>query len=202
MFAISKWGISTVFIGSVLLSCLCGCGSNSNPAGPSGSPTAVVTPTPQIIWQNGTVGCWGGNCTTGGLTIGDVVTPYLTTGSNTLEFYFNNSSQNPANLEPSFKTQNVQVKTAYTNGHLQFDIELGQSASLYSSINVAIGSGWTTLNLSALSASSFTHISIPFTSMGGVSSATYLALFLVDMTTNTGASTPYVYFNNVEWTPN
>src|ERR1700677_3931900 len=76
----AKFGMGMAgIVGAGFLSCLVwllsGCSTSSAPMGPRAQPTALpgggTTPV-QVVWQNGTAGCWGGNCGTGGITIQDL----------------------------------------------------------------------------------------------------------------------------------
>src|SRR5205807_1471020 len=105
-------------------------------------------------------------------------TDWLTTASNTLEFYVPTAAycMTCGNYWAYFQTQNLQDKSAYSNGHIEFDMMLGQPVSNYTWIQVFIGGSNNTpitLNLSTLSASSFSHVSVSIATLGGVENGYY-----------------------------
>ena len=173
------------------------CGSST-----SSSPTP--TPTAQVIWQNGALGCWAGNCSTGGMAISDQGVTHRTTVSNTLEIDGMPQSGSGVLFGSWFtKIQllNTENQNGYANGHLEFDIMLGQPASAYAGIGVSAGNGcpnWVQLSPGSLSQSSFTHISVPLPTC----TINYPTLFVVTLTGTSATSLPVLYLNNIEWTTN
>jgi hypothetical protein len=173
----------------------CSSSTSSNP---------TPTPTAQVIWQNGALGCWAGNCGTGGMTISDQGFTHQTTASNTLEIDGMPKSGSGV-LFGSWQTKiqllNTENQNGYANGHLEFDIMLGQPASAYAGIGVSAGNGcpnWVQLSPGSLSQSAFTHISVPLPTC----TINYPTLFVVTLTGTSANSLPALYFNNVEWTTN
>jgi hypothetical protein len=173
------------------------CGS-STPSSPT------PTPTPQVIWQNGALGCWAGNCGTGGMTISDQGFTHQTTASNTLEL--DGMPQSGSGVlfgswVSKIQLLNFENQNSYANGHLEFDIMLGQPASAYAGIGVSVGNGcpnWVQLSPGALSQSGFTHISVPLPTC----TINYPTLFVVTLTGTSASSLPALYLNNIEWTTN
>jgi hypothetical protein len=115
--------------------------------------TASATPTPsgpvtQVIWQNGSVGCWGGNCGTGAINTNFNGCVEMVTGTQTLEIY----TTGPV-LSGSYQynLQNAQSLAAFANGHVLFSIMLAQPASSYTSLYVGGSGGSENLNISTLS---------------------------------------------------
>lgn len=173
------------------------CGSST-----SSSPTP--TPTPQEIWQNGALGCWAGSCGTGGMAISDQGFTHRTTVSNTLEI--DGMPQSGSGVlfgswVSKIQLLNSENQNSYANGHLEFDIMLGQPASAYAGIGVSTGNGcpnWVQLSLGSLSQSGFTHISVPLPTC----TINYPTLFVVTLTGTSASSLPALYLNNIEWTTN
>jgi hypothetical protein len=173
------------------------CGSST----PSSPPPP---PAPQVLWQNGALGCWAGNCGTGGMTISDQGATHQTTASNTLEIDGMPRSGSGVLFGSWFtKIQllNFENQNSYTNGHLEFDIMLAQPASAYAGIGVSVGNGcpnWVQLSPGSLSQSAFTHISVPLPTC----TINYPTLFVVTLTGTSASSLAVLYFNNIEWTTN
>jgi hypothetical protein len=191
--------------GAGLLICVAwllgGCSTSSPTMGPRAQPTAVpgggTTPV-QMIWQNGTAGCWGGNCGTGGITISDLKSwSTYTTVSNTMEWTVTVGGFNY--FEPTFSLQNSQNQSAFANGHLQFEVELGQPVANYSAITIfAMGGSNVNLNLASLSNSSFTTVTVPLATLGTNGSG--LMSTEIQFNANQSDGAVLIYFNNVEWT--
>ena len=173
----------------------CGGSTASSPTG---------TPSVQVIWQNGALGCWAGNCGTGGMVISDQFFTHQTTASNTLEIDGMPKSGSGV-LFGSWVTKiqllNTENQNGYANGHLEFDVMLGQPASAYAGIGVSAGNGcpnWVQLSPGSLSQSGFTHISVPLPSC----TINYPTLFEVTLIGNSASSLPVLYLNNIEWITN
>jgi hypothetical protein len=163
--------------------------------------TAVATnPITQSIWQNGTTGCWAGNCGTGGISIQDAEHwSTFATVSNAMEWTVTVGGFNF--FEPTFSLQNSQNQSAFANGHLQFDVELGQAVSNYSAITIfAMGGSNVNLNLATLSNTSFTTVTIPLSTLGTNGTGLMSTDIQFNATQSVGAV--LIYFNNVEWTSN
>jgi hypothetical protein len=168
------------------------------------TPTATATPTPQVqlIWQNGTAACWGGNCATGGITIQDkVFWSTYTTVSNAMEWYVTVGGFNY--FEPAFTLQNAQDQSAYAGGHLQFDVKLGQPASNYSAITIfamGVGGSNMSLDLASVNNSSFTTVSFPLATLG--TNGTGLMSTEIHFTSVQNPGAVMIYFNNIQWVSN
>lgn len=179
-------------------------GVSVSSCGGSTASSATRTPTPQVIWQNGALGCWAGNCATGGMSITDQGFTHQTTASNTLEIDGMPKSGSGV-LFGSWVTRiqllNTENQSSYANGHLEFDIMLGQPASAYAGIGVSAGNGcpnWVQLSAASLSQSGFTHISVALPNC----TINYPTLFVVTLTGTSASSLPALYLNNIEWTTN
>ena len=197
-------GMAWIVCAGLLTCALClqsGCSTSSPSMGPRAQPTAVpgggTTPV-QVIWQNGTAGCWGGDCGTGGITIQDLEHwSTYTTVSSAMEWTVTVGGFNF--FEPTFSLQNSQNQSAFANGHLQFDVKLGQPVGNYSSITIfGMGGSNFPLNLASLSNSSFTTVAIPLATLG--TNGTGLMSTDIQFTTNQTVNSILIYFNNVEWT--
>jgi hypothetical protein len=186
--------------------------SDSFTTSPTPSATATATPTVtpspvvtlvQVIWQNGTTGCWGGNCATGGITIQDSVNwSAHATVSNAMQWTWTTPSGVFNYFQPTFTLQNAQDMSAYANGHLQFDVKLGQPVGNYSSIAVSTYNGGSSmsLNLASVNNTSFTTVSFPLATLG--TNGTGLMFTTVTFTSNQVGGNVLIYFNNIEWTSN
>jgi len=191
--------------GAGLLACTLwlqsGCSTSSASMGPRAQPTAVpgggTTPV-QVIWQNGTNGCWGANCGTGSITIHDTENwSTYTTVSSAMEWTVTVGGFNF--FEPTFSLQNSQNQSAFANGHLQFDVKLGQPVANYSAITVfAMGGSNVNLNLATLNNTSFTTVAIPLATLG--TNGTGLMSTDIQFTANQSNGAVLIYFNNIEWT--
>jgi len=185
------------------------------------APLMPPIPTPQVIWANGSVGTWFTNTLTanlGGFTSASVtaVNDPISGDSNALlltatainGFYY---LQAPVTVNPS---------NYYFVGHMQFDILLGQPASNIPSISLEyVDNGFggscgdynlpTTL-INSFSTTSFTHVSIPFTSFtvtsgGGCSTYGYSQTsvdtpFEISWPISSSATT--IIIDNIQWTYN
>lgn len=151
-----------------------------------------------MIWQNGAPGCWGGNCGSGGILIRDSVDwSTYTTVSNAMEWYVTVGGFDY--FEPMFTLQNTQNQGAYANGHLQFDVKLGQPASNYSAITIfAMGGSNMSLNLSSVNDTSFNTVSFPLASLG--TNGTGLMSAEIQFNAVQSVNSVVIYFNNIEWT--
>ncbi len=188
-----------------------GCNRSSpTPLLPAPPPPAI-----QTIWSDGSAGTWFNNSltsgtspgcsTTGSITAvtdqisGDSNTFLLTTTKTCGYYYFlSGSAENPDPYYPS--------------GRLVFDIELDQPSADITAmdieyLNSSTGS-YAEYNLSAnlinsFSTSSFTHVSIPFSSFttgNGYTQASIDTPFLISWTaTMTGTA---ITVDNIQWTPN
>jgi hypothetical protein len=195
-------------VGAGLLTCTLwlqsGCSTSSSPMGPRAQPTAVPGGPTQtqtlVIWQNGTAGCWAGNCGTGGILIQDAEHwSTYTTVSNAMEWYVTVGGFDF--FEPTFSLQNSQNQSAFANGHLQFGVELGQAASNYSAITIfAMGGSSVNLNLASLNNTSFTTVAIPLATLG--TNGTGLMSTDIQFNSVQAVNAELIYFNNIEWTPN
>jgi hypothetical protein len=135
------------------------------------------------------------------MTISDQGFTHQTTTSNTLEIDGVPRGVAFGAWFSKIQLLNVENQNSYTNGHLEFDIMLGQPASAYTAIGVSVGNGcpnWVQLSPGSLSPSGFTHISVPLPSC----TINYPTLFVVTLTGTAANSLPALYFNNIEWTTN
>ncbi len=177
------------------------------------APLVPPPPAPQVVWANGNVGNWFSSSlavtTYGGCSVAYAVTAVsdpisgdnsalnLTTASTCGLFFF--SATAPVN--PSL----------YYPGHLQFDILLGQPGSNLSTFNIqynySIGNyaeyDFPPSLINSLSATSFTHISIPFTSFtignGYAQTTVDTPLYVLWTASISGTS---ITIDNVQWTYN
>ncbi len=182
--------------------------SNPNPLLPAPPPPPI-----QTIWSNGSAGAWFNNTlmsgtvpgctTTGSVTAvtdpisGDSNTLFLTTTKTCGTYSFSSgSAENPDAYYPS--------------GHLVFDIELDQPSGAVTSMNVQYFNSTLPYTpeyifpaslINSLSPSSFTHVSIAFTSFtGGYTLASVNTPFQISWTaTVTGTA---ITVDNIQWTPN
>ncbi|HTB21083.1 MAG TPA: hypothetical protein VK914_00080 [bacterium] len=173
-------------------------GAPSETASPT--PSATATPVTQIIWQNGTAGCWGGDCANGGVLIRDAVNwSTYTTASSAMEWTVTVGGFDY--FEPSFSLQNPQNQSAFANGHLQFDVELGQPTSNYGAITVfAMGGSNMSLNLASVNDTSFTTVSFPLATLG--TNGTGLLSVEVQFNTSQPLNAAIIYLNNIQWISN
>jgi hypothetical protein len=178
-----------------------------------GTPTLAPPIAPQVIWSNGISGTWfssslstttaPGCSTTGAVTAvtdpisGDNSTLCLTT--TTTCGYFNFLSATPA--DPTIY---------YPTGHLQFDLLLDQppvtiTAMAIEYLNSVSGNyaqyNFTPSFINALSTTSFTHVSIPFTSFttgnGYTEGSVDTPLQISWSATGTGTA---ITIDNIVWT--
>ena len=212
--------------------------NNANPAGPvtlvlqqsanftntptppptnTPSPTATAAPVTFTIWQNGLEGCFQGNCLIGqvyGVGAGGPVTTFASGNNLEVDSTVSGNCDNVIELTVGGPID----ATAFTNGHLQFDLKLGIAPSSFGSIYVSEAGPFVPtnlcpeygLNLSLLSTSSFTHVSVPtnFFNLGVTSLNTwrepvfYLEMFCPNGSVYFPSSGPLLYLNNIEWTSN
>jgi hypothetical protein len=203
----SDWNVLTVSAFAFLTACLCGC-TMRNPAGPSPS-----VPAPIVLYKNRVYGPWFGEAlnpslasnATGGFSNAVGVTDTVT--GDTTVLLVNVGVSNGSCVSPPAYFQisgaSAENASAYSNGHLQFDVMLGPSysgSSFTIGINVpggtACGSNPNdfTVSSSTLSSTTFTHVSLPFSSLN-VSFAAVMAPLNVMATTD-------LYLNNIQWTEN
>ena len=196
--------LMTISLSGALVLAGCGGGGTTSSATP---PTSSATT--QVIWQNATLGCWAGNCSTGGMVISDQSFTHQTTVSNTLEIDggmpISGSGATFGSAFSEIKLLNFENQNSYASGHLTFDIMLGQPASAYAGIGVATGGGCGTtgtvlLSPGSLSQSGFTNISVPLSTC----TLNYPVLFQVALsgTSSASSSLPDLYLNNIIWTTN
>lgn len=178
-------------------------------------PPPPPTPTPQIIWANGSVGTWFTNPLTftsyGACTVTSAVTAVSDpisgnssalnlTATNTCGFYFF--------LAPSPSDPSVY----YSSGHIQFDILLGQPPANITSMNIqynnSISGNYAEYDfpvslINSFSTSSFTHVSIPFTSftVGNGYPQTSIDTPFQVLWIATGSGTSMM-FDDIKWTFN
>jgi len=170
--------------------------SSSNP-----TPTATSAPTTFIIWQNGTAGCYQGNCLINQVFVGFSGTTQVT--GNALEW---DSDSTNCNTSANGGISNPVDATAYANGHLQLDLKPGLNPSSYTYITVGCGVPYS-VNLALLSTSSFTHVSVPLDLTTVNPNLSLWSGLAIQITLNCSggnfpASGPLLYINNVEWTSN
>ena len=190
-----------------LASCLCGCDSRY-PTGPS-----VTSPAPIVIYKNGVYGTWFGEAltpslssnATGSFTNVTDVADTITGDTTTLLVNVGSSNTGCFSNAAYFQISGASAEnaSAYSNGHLQFDVMLGPNytgSSFTIGINVPTGLACQsnpndfTVSSSALSSTTFTHISLPFSSLNAYFAAVVAPLNLM-------ASTD-IYLNNIQWTGN
>jgi hypothetical protein len=192
---------------AVLVSCLFGCGSR-NPEGPSSS-----VPPPMVLYKNGAYGTWFGEALTASMSsnasgsfsnamdVTDTVT-----GDTTALLVDVGVSNASCAATPAYFQISGQVgenASAYSKGHLQFDVMLGPSytgSGFTIGINVPSGdvcgsnNNDVTIASSNLSSSTFTHVSIPLSSLNA-------AFTYVGTPLNLMATTD-IYLDNIQWTGN
>lgn len=185
----------TVLAVSVLSTGSC---KGSYTTAPAGSPPIVVT-----IYKNGTYGTWFGEALDSSVALSTVsVTDAVT--EDTLALAYTCCAQ--ALIQGAV----AKDASALVYGHFQFDVRLGPA---YSGNSFYVGSyvGGASPNTyivssSTLSAGHFTHISIPFDSLGFSGSASMKAIAnpfqVYGVSKILGATTPALYFNNIRWTSN
>lgn len=208
--------IAFVMIVGFSFAAFSGCAPSVTPT--SSNPAAVTvyypnpnpTPSQFVIWQNGTLGCYNGDCLTAQIrlqTFNDGPTTFQTT-SNALEWDSNNSGI----CDPEFEAflpgpENV---NAYTKGHLQMDVKLALPPASYGGISVGCFDSYN-LNLSLLSTTSFTHVSVPldfptlaypydYSIWSGV--LFQVSIYCPGGPTYLPSTGPLLYVNNVMWTAN
>ena len=205
------------------------CNSSQSPS--SGNNSSTPTPTGPVtaqVFKNGSLSSWlgpylesgsslspgaGGGFTSKTDSITGDTTSLSVSGNTTAcgtpgtcgDYYVNAETQASGG---SAVTDDV---SAYlTNGHMQFDIELGNTASSYSSVIIYGESGpigsqtYSSYNLtpSHYSMTSFTHVSIPISSIytNGASSPLVFQCFSIGLV---GVSVPVsVFVDDVKWTTN
>ncbi len=172
------------------------------PSGTNPTPSPTSAPSTFIIWQNGTAGCYQGNCLIDQIFILVGGTTQVT--GNALEWDSDSTYCNPGLYGGVSNQADV---TAYANGHLQMDMKLGLSPASYN--NIYVGSGVLyNLNLALLNTSSFTHVSVPLDlASAGPNLSLWNGPFVQIQLYCFGggsfpASGPLLYLNNVEWTSN
>ncbi len=140
------------------------------------APTLAPTIPPQMIWSNGSVGIWfnnaltanTGGCNTTGSTV--AVTDPISGDTNTLRL----TATGACGFYYFSATADANPFVYYSTGHLQFDIRLEQPPANITSMNIQYLNYLVTGNyaeynfpvsfINSLSTSSFTHVSLPFTS--------------------------------------
>jgi hypothetical protein len=121
------------------------------------------------------------------------------TTSNAMEWYVTVGGF--SYFEPEFTLQNSQSQSAYANGHLQFDVKLGQPASAYDYITLyAMGGSNVGLNLASVNDTSFTTVSFPLATLG--TNGTTLMNMYIQFNATQADNAVMIYVNNVEWTSN
>ena len=186
---------------------------------PVQTPIPVPTLVPFVIWQNGTVGCYQGNCLLDLVrlsTINGGPTTFQTNG-NSLEWDSNGSNICNPSLT-GYMNDPIDI-TPYLplNGHLQMDIKLALTTASYGSIYIRYdnftGNLGYALNLSLLSSTSFTHVSVPLFFFQSIPPTyNYFSewtgnVFEIDLNCPNGPtyfpnSGPLLYVNNIQWTAN
>jgi hypothetical protein len=145
-----------------------------------------------ILWM------LGGNCTTGQIAgLGSNV--YDSLAGNSLEFW---SGATMASFQPGLTIVSGENLTPYTAGHLEFNIMLGQPSAAYSGVSVSIVNIFS-LNLAGLSNLTFSHLSVPLSTLEGTcGSCSLLANFNLVFGASVPINSPLLYVNNVVWTLN
>jgi hypothetical protein len=224
-----KNGIGVILLFSVMGIVGIACNGSQSPS--SGNNSSTPTPTGPVtaqVFKNGSLSSWlgpyleSGSLTSpgngGGFTsrtdsiTGDTTSLYVSgntspcVGAGTCGDYYVN-----AETQASGGSAVADDASAYlANGHMQFDIELGNTASSYSTVIVYGESGpigsqaYSSYNLtpSNYSTTFFTHVSIPISSIytNGASSTLVYQCFSMGLV---GVSVPVsVFVDDVEWTTN
>lgn len=189
----------------------CGGGGGSN------TPPPASAPAMQQIWKNGTTGIWFGNTLTpqavfGNVTLSNVaLTDNITGDTTTLRLTTSlPGTINASGLGMNFTTSVGQnASSYYSTGHLQFNIRLEKvPAPLYDTLTVSYGSdiynqGAYTIDMSTLSTSIFTHISIPISLFNANKSSNVAMPFR--LTLNQGFinnNQAMATLNDIKWTEN
>lgn len=205
------------------------------------SPTLTMTPTgnTQFIYSNGSFYSWQGSMTSAGcpMSIWDNdcdpkeyrylsnIPSILGNGSLTGIFYPEDfcafCGYPPLGLFSICTATAEDYSAFYASGHLQFDVELSDPVTLISLSNVYLigldgqisvyNSGGVSLDVSAYSTDSFTHVSVPISSIYTTNVTQYQTtqypFAIIYRSSMTGlcasnASPGPFYLNNIEWTSN
>jgi|GEM_PF-3669566 hypothetical protein len=188
-------------------------------------PGVVVQPAPntanQLFWANGVTGTpWSYNLTLvyngsgGTAAVTDTVN-----GDGTVLQVSSNGSATYAFIEfylaplplPPLPAQGMDITAYYPSGHLQFDVELGPASDV-ANTTMTIGYGGVVSGacrstaIPGLSATSFTHVSVPMTSGFPACNVTgNFAMIGISATDGSGGNmAPGIqfYLNNVQLTSN
>jgi hypothetical protein len=205
----TKGKIAIVFLICLSAAVIFGCSASNSPISTSNStpiPTPVPTPATFIVWQNGTAGCFLGNCLIGQVFVIPGGGDSLQTNGNNLEL--DSASSSLCNPQYNGSVGNPINANGFVGGHLQMDMKLALSPASYGGISVGCINLYN-LNLSLLNTSSFTHVLVPLDlPLPPVDLSTwYGSEFRINMgcpngTTYFPTSGPLLYVNNIEWISN
>lgn len=192
---------------AVLALCLFGCQAR-NPLEPSSS-----VPGPMVLYKNGTYEGWFGEAVNPSLSgnasgsfsnatgVTDTATGDTTALLVDVGLLDSSCSAGPAYFQISGGIG--ERASAYSNGHLQFDAMLGPNyvgSGFVIGINVPSGNvcqssqNDVTVSSSTLNSSTFTHVSIPISSLSANVSDVGTPLNLM--------ATTDIYLDNIQWTAN
>jgi len=166
-----------------------------------------------VLYKNGVYGPWFGEAltpslasnATGGFSNAVGVTDTVTGDTTVLLVNVGISNTSCFSSPAYFQISGASAEnaSAYSNGHLQFDVMLGPNysgSSFTIGINAPSGNpcgtnpnDFTVPSLT-LSSTTFTHISLPFYSLNAYFSAVIAPLNLM--------ATTDIYLNNIQWTEN
>jgi len=206
------------------------CSNSSNPASGNNSGSATPTPSGPVtvqVLKNGTLLTWLGPYLESGeiLAAGNgggftAKTDSITGDTTALELSGNSAScAGPCgavyfvNAETQATGGSAVADDAsayFTNGHFQFDVELGNAASSYTGVTIFGESGSTVspqtssynLTPSNYSTTAFTHVSIPISSIytNGATSTLVYQCFSMGLAGVSG--TVSIFIDDVKWTTN
>lgn len=201
---------------------LVGCGGGSDGGGSSTvNPAPPPGPRVQTIWANGSNGCWndpGDNCGSGGpigrtviavssgvgfgsAAITDPITGGLPSGQMTSSVSLGVASFCIGDLNGFCRSRDL---SAFSNGHLQFDIRL--ESPTVTSVSMTLFTGLTyQIPMNSLTLGQFVHISIPLTptlfGTNGPQQVSKVCEFEVTNSAPTG-NQPVLILNDIKWTSN
>lgn len=170
-------------------------------------------PGPIVLYKNGVYGTWFietlnpslSSNATGGFSNATDVTDTVTGDTTALLVDVGVANSSCSSLPAYFQISGVtgEHASAYANGHLQFDVMLGPNYtgnSFTIGINVPSGNVCAssendfTIASSALSSTSFTHVSIPLGSLNANFTSVSTPLNLM--------ATTDIYLDDIQWTGN
>lgn len=172
------------------------------------------TPTPLVILKNGVVGAWYGSALTSLTSPGCTVTGAVTAVTDSLS---GDTSAFCLSTTKACGTYGLVAATPanplqfYSSGHFQFDIRLEQPPSNFTSIVVEYMSqssptyaqySFPTTLINNLSTTSFTRVSLPFTSFTGYVQSSIDTPFYIGWFTTAASTGAVMTFDNVVWTTN